>query len=519
VEIPKVVQELPDAPKGVRDWILKDIVTGRYMIYSTKEDRAVCTYCGKVFVPSRGDLVPVPRNNEKVTCPCCNAKATYKSKGIGRSNLTEMTRVMVFVKRGKSIFATVSEIDISFENEKPKISKWIAGVYKFNSKEQIYYTHRAGWYSEESWVQMKSIRCPRVTNGFFGSKRQDLHIYNKNFDRIFNYSDLKYADVEDVYRHKGLTGEQLIRYIHLSLKFLSIEILRKSGFWHLVYEKIIEAGGSGALNWKATEHKKIFNLNRYQIKEVRDANLNLMELEIYKRQIKKGEPVSPEQSKLIKRYYPPHNGKGIEDFTTLSRVSSYILNQNKKEQGGNRVNSLNDYLDYMNECEKLGYNLDEKKTKFPKYFSETHIETSKRVREMREEEDRIRMCQEEENQKEDFEKTQQKLTGMNEPYIADGLMMILAASPAELRAEGRSLGHCVGGYARKVTRGESAILFVRTVADPSKSFYTLELTRDKTIAQCRGNGNCVKTPEVEAFVNKWFEEVILNKKVKKEKVA
>jgi len=504
MEIPKIVNELPDAPKDVMDWILKDVVEGRYMIYSTKEDRAVCTYCGKVFVPSRGDLVPVPKNNAKITCPCCKANAVYKSKGIGRSNLTEMTRVMILTKRGKSIFLTVSEIDILFKEEKPEIFKWMSGVYKFDSKIQTSFKHIAGWYREERWQEMKNIRvigCPR---GWFENKRQGLYVYDKNFDRIFKNTDLKYADVADVYRNKRLTGEELLRYLYLSAKFQSIEILRKTGFWHLIEQKINEDGGSRAINWKATDLKKIFKLNRNQIKEVRDAKLDLLDLELYKKQIKKGEPVNPEQAKLIRRYASPYKSKGIEDFTTLARASAYILNQNIKAQDKKHLLRLNDYSDYLIECETLGYNLEDKKTMYPKVFAKAHSEASKQIRERKEEIDQ-----------QQFTKTQLALTKMTEPYIVDGLMIIPAASEKELRAEGESLGHCVGGYGAKVARGESAILFVRKANAPQKSYYTLELSKNKSIIQCRGKANCGKTPEVEEFINKWLDEVILKKKKRK----
>ena len=505
MEIPKIVMELPPAPADVASWILKDIVTGRYMIYSNKEDRAVCTYCGKAYKPSNAELIPPPKNNEKVVCPNCHETATYKCKGIGRGKLTEMTRIMLITKKGKSIYITISEIDILFKEEMPEICRWIQAVYKFNNKEQIYYRHSAGWYGTEHWENVKNIKVPGVgCMGYGIPERQGIYLYEKNFNKVFKGTDLKYSDAEEVHEANSLSPEGLLQYILLSSKYQSIEILRKSGFWHLVRGKIDKDGGSRSVNWKAKDLKKILNINRSQMKEVKADKMGLGDLEIYKRQIRKGEPVKIEQIELIRYFFKETE---INLYTSIAKASAYIVKQRKAE-GEDARSDLRDYLDYLKECEKLGFNLTEKKTMYPKDFAKAHKESSEKVREIKEQLDQ-----------EAFTKAQYKLTGMKEPYISDGLMMILAKDQKDLRAEGQSQGHCVGGYGSGIVEGRYAILFIRKVSEPEKSFYTLELSKDKKIEQCRGKSNCGTTEEVQAFIEKWQNEVILGKKTKKRKVA
>lgn len=505
MKIPEIVKELPAAPDDVREWILKDVVVGRYMIYSTKEDRAVCSYCAKEYRPSMAELIPLPQHNERVVCPNCKSESTYKSKGIGRKKLTELTRVVVLVKKGKSVYASISEIDISFEEEKPEIFVWIQAVYKFNAKEQIYYLHHPGWcFGSECWEKMRKIKVYSYPNmGYFPPKRQGIYVYAKNFGKIFKNTDLKYADVDQVYKQHGLDGEDLIRYLDLCCKYPSVEILRKAGFWSLVGSKILNQPGSRAVNWRAKDLRKILNLNMAQIKSIREKDFDMRELEIYKALSKCGELITEKEVELVRYLY---HDESIKLHTTIGKAAVYIAKQNEKLNSNK--NRLGDYNDYLTECSKLGFDLSEKKTLFPKDFKKAHEHTSKLVREMK---DKIDI--------EAFRKAQLKITGMEEPYISGGLLIRVAESQEELRAEGESLGHCVGGYANGVVAGTRAILFIRTFDKPDKSYYTLELNFERKIVQCRGKANCNMTDEVKVFVDNWYKEVIEKRKKKQRKVA
>ena len=85
-----------------------------------------------------------------------------------------------------------------------------------------------------------------------------------------------------------------------------------------------------------------------------------------------------------------------------------------------------------------------------------------------------------------------------------GLVLVVPKSPDEIRAEGETLHHCVGGYVERVARGETNIFFVRKASEPDKPYFTLEY-RDMKVIQCRGLRNCEMPPDVEAFV-KVFEK-------------
>lgn len=86
-----------------------------------------------------------------------------------------------------------------------------------------------------------------------------------------------------------------------------------------------------------------------------------------------------------------------------------------------------------------------------------------------------------------------------------GLCIRPAASGTELHDEGCALHHCVETYAGKVASGQTAIFFIRKRSRRRESFYTLELDEElMEVRQNRGLRNCPRTPEVEAFEEKWL---------------
>lgn len=90
-------------------------------------------------------------------------------------------------------------------------------------------------------------------------------------------------------------------------------------------------------------------------------------------------------------------------------------------------------------------------------------------------------------------------------FAADGLLIRPAASQKELTAEGDALHHCVSSYGKRHAEGKTAIFFIRQASNPRRPYFTLELDKKELkVRQNRGMCNCARTPEVQAFEEKWL---------------
>ena len=97
-------------------------------------------------------------------------------------------------------------------------------------------------------------------------------------------------------------------------------------------------------------------------------------------------------------------------------------------------------------------------------------------------------------------------------FEAGGMKIVVPATPGELATEGNALHHCVGRYASNVAKKECMILFLRQCTDETKPFYTIEV-RGQKIIQVRGIGNSLPTEEVQRFIDKFKQQVLLQSSV------
>lgn len=63
-------------------------------------------------------------------------------------------------------------------------------------------------------------------------------------------------------------------------------------------------------------------------------------------------------------------------------------------------------------------------------------------------------------------------------FSAGGLTVVVPKNSDEIVQEGKTLRHCVGGYAARHMDGKVVILFIRKARRPERSFLTVELSPD-----------------------------------------
>lgn len=69
------------------------------------------------------------------------------------------------------------------------------------------------------------------------------------------------------------------------------------------------------------------------------------------------------------------------------------------------------------------------------------------------------------------------------------LRIVVPKSGSEIVREGKTLHHCVGGYAARHIEGKTTILFLRHEKRPERPWMTIELTGKDTIRQIHGYKN------------------------------
>jgi hypothetical protein len=157
--------------------------------------------------------------------------------------------------------------------------------------------------------------------------------------------------------------------------------------------------------------------------------------------------------------------------------------------------AVSTYRDYLDMCEKLGYDLSNSFVLYPKHLQSAHDSVAERLR-----------IKADAEMRQNFEAAYQQVMAHLD-FEHDGLKIVYPATPEEIVAEGQALHHCVGSYVSRVANKECLILFLRHCDDTATPFYTIEV-RDHKAVQVRGMRNTDPTPEVKQFMTAWEKAVL-----------
>ena len=151
---------------------------------------------------------------------------------------------------------------------------------------------------------------------------------------------------------------------------------------------------------------------------------------------------------------------------------------------------------------RMGYDLTEQTVLMPKDLQQRHDTAAELLGEM----ERLDEMKRYKARRRKLEKTY--------GFAMDGLRIVIPVSAEEIVLEGKTLRHCVGGYAKRHIDGKTTILFLRKARTPGRSYLTIELYEDKgktRIRQIHGYrnehyGKNPVSPELRhaAFLDAWL---------------
>lgn len=135
------------------------------------------------------------------------------------------------------------------------------------------------------------------------------------------------------------------------------------------------------------------------------------------------------------------------------------------------------WVDYLRMARELGYDLTEATVAMPKDLRERH-DAAAELLEIRKDQATTAA----------YAKRYKKLCRKYE-FAMSGLRIVVPKSGSEIVREGKTLHHCVGGYAARHMNGKTTILFLRHEKRPERPWMTIELTGKDTIRQIHGYKN------------------------------
>jgi len=530
--IDELMKQVLPVPKDFEEWVHEDAMSfSQYLFYTpTDKNKAVCecSYCRAETVVDRKDIRL--RNNEKGVCPSCGKKVTHKVKGKLPYRISDQCWVVYIQQTEKGFIWRYFHIQRHFERSevpryKDSYSEYSRTFYSFDRKgmrsnsyeyTQFKQTGVTRWCHDEG-----RINCGLCT------------LYPGNLPQAWEHTPMKYSALEVLSRNIPSCSLHYEWGIKRYLKFSKLEWLCKMGLNSLAKAVINERGDyttSQRINLNGQTIYDILKLTKLNTQILQKIDGDTDALRLLQVAQSKGIIFKPQQLKEYNETFGCNTEllRSTKRKVSLHKLVRYITKESEKypigEEGGchryayhryterldprieKKQNMAKDWLEYIEWCKELKYDLNNMFIYMPNNFKKVHDRVAKEYQALKDKKaaaEKRRIEKEAKKRMEQTKKAMEEILAKSEGVDAfsikgKGLVLVIPRNGEEIKAEGSALHHCVGTYVDKIARGETSIFFIRKTETPEKPYYTMEW-RDNKVQQCRGFKQCNMTPEVKAF--------------------
>lgn len=441
--------------------------------YESGKRQTYCSGCGARNRGVSGKL----QHGKTVGCMACGRE--MKAEPTGRyqfhmKSLAERTKAAFLRvdKEGNLLIMTANVLyHFSQDNLRGSLDLETKGKYYLAPGKVQMWTRGEEYLGNGKW---KPYARPTKTVGegfadgyVFGYQEANGSYYVIGLEQL-ERSNFRYSAVEQFFDSLGIGLEHgrtrwLISYLAQYAMRPQIEMAVKIGMREAVAE-LVENGrvNSKWLNWKATTAAGFLRMEKADATAFIRAGMDLSELRFYRNTC--SDMSMAEYVRFRKKCSSESDAKLLKSIAktagaTLTQALNYV------EKTGN----LRLWADYLDMADRLNYDMSDRTVVMPKNLRERHDAAVELIE-----------YKKKEGAEKAYAERREKLRKKYE-FTLDGLRVMVPGKVQDIVQEGKTLHHCVGGYAGRHANGSTCILFIRHERRPERSFLTLELD-EKTLS-------------------------------------
>ena len=473
-----------------------------YVFYrETRSGREIFTSCCRRHVGADDRTIPPlydaawTRHNDLLSCPFCGAQATMKEIRYLRSRKKlEAYIPVVFLRavRGElwALAAWTRKLYGGDLLDEPEYH--VVGVYHFAPGKATKY--------EGFWGKNKPDHTCEEKKNINPRKRRINEPFTDGTGYMFAYepyyvagldaidrSDFRYCQYELFHRGRGGLHTSLMKYLAACCVYpRDMEMLMKCGADDLVNDLVAGRTKNAKIyRWGAGDPRKAFGLDGQELRAWRESKLDVYKIADYKRLKKAGCKTSFEELAAIRNGLGCRYGDLMKEADELGvkPIKLFRYFEKQAQLGGYKTpgDAFREWQGYIRVAGTLEWSLDEHTVKYPRDLRRRHDEATQ---ELNLKHAREGAAAERERRKKDrrlVREAADRLKAWRKKYNfrMDGYLIRVAETPEEIRQEGKTLEHCVGGYAERHMAGKMTILFLREEEAPDTPLVTIEMDGDR----------------------------------------
>lgn len=434
------------------------------LIIKSKGNHCYCTNCKYEFI-SKSKI------NSHIKCPNCKQLLLIKSDRLQRyvfkDNLQLLDKVdNTFVLRTFELYSSYNNLSTNHV-----VTEFMRTIIKDNRSydfvtNQVHnnmgYMYIAHYQKFEKW---------RARNYRWAYRDIIGMVCPYNLKNMLKDTELKYSQLDKFVANVDYID--FIYYFNNIAKYPSFEMLVKLKLYNLAKDADKFTIGK--------TFKEIFGLPKPFYHFIKKHNLDFRELKVL--QVLQKENIS-----LIRK---------LKDYHNLADLARYVdLEVAYKKVLSNQANYEHEYLDYLEACANLKYDMHDKKVLYPTNLAKEHNKV-------------IKLLEIVFNEKSD-ELIKERLTKLNKFIYKDKKYIIFPADSVEsLIDESKQQHNCVKTYIKKYALGKCDIYYMRELSNIDKSLVTIEV-RNQEVVQSRIIDNQLPTKGQQDFINKWQKKILFN---------
>ena len=481
---------------------------------SEKSRKATDCYCTACHIRYT-DGVNKPSEYKHKTmgrCANCGAVVERRSMGYSRGGIYETMNFAVFEGAGDIMRISCIKARLRFadpDDMEPEYDWYEVTRYQLEPQNALQFIERFDSFDREYKWQPKVSKPsePNFSRGGFYIERHYTLI-----NRIALCSSfLKYIDrdMDERASDSGILPSPYIEWLCRYAEHPQLEYFLHGGLQCLAEDYVLHRVKGVRFNWKSNDLKKILRLSKPELVFVQEQEGARYDQYIrFRREVFQGK-TAEETIKYYKEFWQSQELLIVIQKHTglkMKKVMDYALRKMNKEGA---YFFCTCWRDYLNDCEALKYDLKDTAITMPKDLFKMHDRVAK-----------ILKVREDELLKAKMEELIESRHAMEVTDMELGLTIRQPYSIKEIVQEGKKLSHCVGGYADRHAAGKLTILFLRQLSDPYTPYYTMEVSNDLQIVQCRGYKNNMagnKKPELIEIFEERFQEYLDHIKAERKK--